>query len=234
MFYTFAFFATPLPAQCREMQQIEGFQGSLEIVSGDGLTAAGETLEDVNILQRSDEVLLRSALRHDQVICQLFSMTPVLPLRFGTCFRSVDKLLDYLGQHHQVYRQCLEQLGERAEYLLKAFVETSAESLVSTPASGTDYLRTRRQQFLQQQHTQQQVSQEQDNLKQLWPLPWPRLTLPPQGDEQHREYFLLSPAEAEEALHLSQNWQAQYPHWQLQWSTALPPYHLLPLPMIPA
>jgi len=49
----------------------------------------------------------------------------------------------------------------------------------------------------------------------------------PQPGEVLRLYFLLTPAERETAAQLAQTWVAAHPHWQLDWSESLPPYHFV-------
>jgi hypothetical protein len=172
-------------------------------------------------------VLVRSALRHDQVICRLFAQMPVLPLRFGTCFLSAERLGSHLLSRQTEYEQALAAIGGRAEYCLKGRVRPQPQPEPQSSLSGTAYLLARKQAYLQQRQAQEQQEQEQQALQQLWPSTWPVQRVDPQPGEALRLYFLLTPAEWEAALQLTQTWLAQHPHWQLDWSAPLPPYHFV-------
>jgi hypothetical protein len=79
--YTYAFFPQPAPELLPFIRQTEGIHRSVQVFSpaGSRIAAAVEPMQDPESLQVSDEVLVRSALRHDQVICRLFAQMPVLP-----------------------------------------------------------------------------------------------------------------------------------------------------------
>ncbi|HIK19587.1 MAG TPA: GvpL/GvpF family gas vesicle protein [Synechococcus sp. M44_DOE_062] len=235
--YTYAFFLQPAPGLLPFIRQTEGIQRSVQVFSpaGSRIAAAVEPMPDPELLQVSDEVLVRSALRHDQVICRLFAQMPVLPLRFGTCFLSAEKLGSHLLSRQAEYEQALATIGGRAEYCLKGRVQPRTPSRwreqpqpESQPSlSGTAYLLARKQAYLQQRQAQEQQEQEQQALQQLWPSTWPVQRVDPQPGEALRLYFLLTSAEWEAAAQLTQTWLAQHPHWQLDWSAPLPPYHFV-------
>lgn len=119
--YTYAFLPMPDAPLWHFIQQTQGIRGPLQVFSPTGgrIAAAVEPMPDPASLQASDEVLLRSALRHDQVICRLFAQMPLLPLRFGTCFLSAEKLGSHLLAQQAEYEQALAAIGGRAEYCLK-------------------------------------------------------------------------------------------------------------------
>ncbi len=236
--YTYAFFAVPPQETATRLNQIKGLSEAIQVFAPEHspIAAAIEPLEDLADLESSDETLLRSALRHDQVICQLFSQMHVLPLRFGTCFVSSDKLQAHLLERQVDYQQTLASIQGRAEYLLKAWVSepedlSGVEEGVSTgttaPSSGTAYLLARKQAFLRQQQWNHQIQREIEQIQYLWPQDWPCHPSPPQADEHLRHYFLLSGEDYQQALDRSQTWMEAHPHWRLEWSTALPPYHFV-------
>jgi hypothetical protein len=105
--YTYAFFPQPAPELLPFIRQTEGIHRSVQVFSpaGSRIAAAVEPMQDPESLQVSDEVLVRSALRHDQVICRLFAQMPVLPLRFGTCFLSAERLGSHLLSRQTEYEQ---------------------------------------------------------------------------------------------------------------------------------
>ncbi|MEN9225639.1 MAG: GvpL/GvpF family gas vesicle protein [Thermostichus sp. HHBFW_bins_43] len=227
--YTYAFFPQPDAELVQFIQATEGIQRSVQVLAplGSRIAAAVEPMRDPESLQASDEVLVRSALRHDQVICRLFAQLPVLPLRFGTCFLSAEKLGSHLLARQAEYEHTLAAIEGRAEYCLKGVVQSSPQPGPQPSLSGTAYLLARKQAYLQQQQAQEQQEQELAQLQQLWPSNWRVHTADPQAEEALRLYFLLTPAEREEAAQIAQAWLAQHPHWRLHWSTPLPPYHFV-------
>jgi hypothetical protein len=227
--YTYAFFLQPAPELLPFIRQTEGIHRSVQVFSptGSRIAAAVEPMPDPESLQVSDEVLVRSALRHDQVICRLFAQMPVLPLRFGTCFLSAEKLGSHLLSRQTEYEQALAAIGGRAEYCLKGRVRPQPQPEPQPSLSGTAYLLARKQAYLQQRQAQEQQEQEQQALQQLWPSTWPVQRGDPQPGEALRLYFLLTSAEWEAAAQLTQTWLDQHPHWQLDWSAPLPPYHFV-------
>jgi len=227
--YTYAFLPTPDAPLWHFIQQTQGIRGPLQVFSprGGRIAAAVEPMPDPASLQASDEVLVRSALRHDQVICRLFAQMPLLPLRFGTCFLSAEKLGSHLLAQQAEYEQALAAIGGRAEYCLKGKLSPQPSPDPQPAPSGTAYLLARKQAYLQQRQAQERQEQELAALQQLWPSTWPVQRGDPQPGEVLRLYFLLTPAEREAAAQLAQTWVAAHPRWQLDWSPPLPPYHFV-------
>ena len=77
---------------------------------------AGKTAEDIQWL---GEI----AARHNEIICQAASSSPVLPLRLGTVFRSRESLRAMLVRCQRVVTRHLEQLGNRQEWGVKLYLE---------------------------------------------------------------------------------------------------------------
>jgi hypothetical protein len=235
--YAYAFFPVPPAEMVDVLEQTEGLSDSIQVIvaKGSSIAAAVEPLADLKVLESSDEVLLRSALRHDQVICHLFSQLQVLPLRFGTCFVSREKLQDHLLAKQADYQQTLAAITGLAEYMLKAYAlpqPVAEESLQQGSLTGTAYLLAKKQEYLRQQQIQTQLEVELTSLQQLWPSTWPQRSIDSQGEEQLRIYFLLSPEHYQQALRLTEEWLQHHPYWRLEWSTALPPYHFVQSPSL--
>jgi hypothetical protein len=214
LLYAYAFFPKPSDAQAAEIQSIMGMTQPIQVVAdvNSSIAAAVEPLADPSCLNSSDEIFLRSALRHDQVICQLSSSQEVLPLQFGTCFLSSEKLLLHLSHEQTNYQKKFSAIRGRAEYMLKAFVISEDLSLDLS---------------LSEDALERQVISESETLEALWPTEWSIYKSEPQGSEILRLCFLLSPQEYEDCLRVSSIWMQKYPHWILRWSTALPPYHFM-------
>ncbi|MDX2273187.1 MAG: GvpL/GvpF family gas vesicle protein [Cyanobacteriota bacterium] len=233
--YTYAFFPVPDAAIVDAIEQTEGLAGSIQVVAPQGgmIAAAVERLSDLAYLESSDEMLLRSALRHDQVICQLFSQLQVLPLRFGTCFVSREKLQSHLLAKQVDYSEALSSIVGRAEYLLKVFAPSEVQPLdPSTTTSGTAYLLAKKQAYARLQAQAAEQAALLNEIQELWPLDWPRQTISPQTDEILRIYFLLSAVEYHHALTITKEWLEAHEGWKLEWSTALPPYHFVQSPAL--
>ncbi|MEN9206060.1 MAG: GvpL/GvpF family gas vesicle protein [Thermostichales cyanobacterium DRC_bins_46] len=225
MLYTFAFFCPPPQDIINHIQQIQGFQGSLEVYGTEEIAVAVEGIGDVEGLQRTDQALLRAALVHDQVIQGIFAHVPVLPVRFGTCFPTRERLMAYVREQGAGLAEQLRRLGDRAEYVLKIQVVPPPSAEPTLPRTGTDYLLARRQQYLQQQRFQDNLQVESASLEGLWSQEWEYHKLPPQEQEWGRYVFLLTPEQAQRAQGLTQAWQQQHPHWHFLWGPPLPPYH---------
>ena len=120
---------------------------SLERFSPDRLQ--GRTAEDIRWL---GEI----AARHNEIIRQAASSSPVLPLRLGTVFRSRDSLKAMLVRCEPMVSEFLEELGDRQEWGVKLYWEkhrpepTSGPTGPSSPhhlrpqQTGASYLAQRR------------------------------------------------------------------------------------------
>lgn len=59
--------------------------------------------------------------RHEQVVEQAMALTPVLPLRFGTIFSSLESLEKQVRPHRQAIEEFLNQAASREEWAVKAY-----------------------------------------------------------------------------------------------------------------
>ncbi|MDP8228518.1 MAG: GvpL/GvpF family gas vesicle protein [Candidatus Electryoneaceae bacterium] len=62
------------------------------------------------------------ALRHEQVIEQVMSGAPVLPVQFGTLFRTLDSLQSVVQKNTEAIRQFLDETSEREEWSVKVLM----------------------------------------------------------------------------------------------------------------
>ncbi len=225
--YAYAFVPDPAPELQDLLEAIEGLYHRIQIIRAGSVSvaAAVEVEVDLDAIQSSDQVLLRAALRHDQVICQLFEHLPVIPLRFGTGFVSLDKLRWHLQEQASTYQKTLTCLAGRAEYLLKVSAPPQPDPDPVSAPSGTAYLMARRQAYQEQQTYLQTLEQTTQQLLELWPADWPRQALTPQDGEQLRMTFLLDPGQYQAALKTSVHWQSDQSGWCLKWGSGVPPYH---------
>ena len=63
------------------------------------------------------------ACRHEKVVKQIMSQSPVLPTRFGTIFSSFAGLEKLLEKHHDEVLEFLSQVSEREEWSVKGFLD---------------------------------------------------------------------------------------------------------------
>lgn len=94
-------------------------------------------------------------LRHQAVIRQAMRSSPVLPLGFGTLFRSLARLEPFIGANRPAITDFLDAVTGKEEWAVKAYVQTdfppAMEALaaerhpeLADAAPGTRYLHLRR------------------------------------------------------------------------------------------
>ena len=62
------------------------------------------------------------AMRHEAVVARIMAASPVLPVKFGTLYRTRDSLKQFMDQNHQPVDQALEQLRDKAEWSVKGYL----------------------------------------------------------------------------------------------------------------
>lgn len=221
--YIYAF----IPESAALLELPAGIAGSLQAVCDSGIGALVEPELDVEVLQSSDEQLMRAVLHHDQVIREAFEQTVLLPLRFGTYFVSGEKLLEHLQIHAAEYLDKLAELSSKAEYTLKLTPAELTTAPESEDTSGKGYFLAKKQQFQRQLEQQQQQQSELEALQQAIATFYLDTHLDTPRDGIERIHLLVKRTD-EPALteHLNQ-WIALCPHWQLSLGEALPPYHFV-------
>ena len=63
------------------------------------------------------------ASRHEEVIVQVMRSSPVLPVRFGTIFSSLQSLKTPIQRHHDAIINFLDQVADKEEWVLKGMVD---------------------------------------------------------------------------------------------------------------
>ena len=220
--YTYAFFKSAIAP----LNRLAGIAGEVQIVESGQLSALVEPSLELEVLQKDDSHLVQAVLTHDRMICDLFWQTTILPLRFGTCFVSLESLIEHLETHQESYLAKLAQLEGKAEYRLKL---TPSEVPVSTisDVKGKQYFLAKKQQYQTQQAQQEQQRSQLEQVFTSISKTYPdyRVTEAKEGIEK---LYLLIDRQQETALyqHL-QNWQNHCTHWELILGEALPPYHFV-------
>jgi Gas vesicle synthesis protein GvpL/GvpF len=221
--YTYAF---ALPDR---FDMPEGMTEPVKAIGNERLVAIVEPGLSFEALQANDQLLIRAALTHDRVICDLFRQITVLPLRFGTRFLSEEKLRIHLEENADQYVARLETLVGKAEYTLKFM----PHPLIASPESeedeenkqkGKQYFLAKKQQY-QARAEQQELQQAQwqaiiERASAIYPV------IAGQPQEGIEKIYLLAEREGDLALQpLVQQWQAACSQGTLKLEGALPPYH---------
>jgi hypothetical protein len=77
------------------------------------------------------------AERHEAVVAQVMAVSPVLPVKFGTLFRSRASLLAFLDRHNPAMEEGLLGLQGKAEWSVKGFlVEDHARQIIAAEDEG--------------------------------------------------------------------------------------------------
>lgn len=72
------------------------------------------------------------AMRHEAVVARIMEASPVLPVKFGTLYKSQASLKQFMQQHHGAIDQALERLRDKAEWSVKGYLmEEQARKIIS-------------------------------------------------------------------------------------------------------
>ena len=72
------------------------------------------------------------AFRHEAVVERLMGASSVLPVKFGTIFRSHARLKEFLGRHREDIVRVLDDLRDKTEWSVKGYLaEDDARKMVS-------------------------------------------------------------------------------------------------------
>ena len=73
------------------------------------------------------------AMRHEAVVARIMAVSPVLPVKFGTLYRTRQSLKQFMDQNHQPIDQALEQLRDKAEWSVKGYLaDAVARNIIAT------------------------------------------------------------------------------------------------------
>ncbi|MBL1083872.1 GvpL/GvpF family gas vesicle protein [Streptomyces actinomycinicus] len=145
-------FGTPLQAQ------LTGIGGAPPaLLHHHGLVAVVSTVPAADFSEEALKARLEdldwlaaTARAHEGVIDALTTVTTPLPLRLATVFRDDSAVRMMIEAREDHFRQLLDRLGGRVEWGVKVYLEAEpAEATpapAAKPASGRDYLRSRRAQ----------------------------------------------------------------------------------------
>ncbi len=82
------------------------------------------------------------AARHEAVVARTMAASPVLPVKFGTIYRSRDSLMAFLQRHHRAIELGLDRLIDKSEWSVKGYlIEEDARQII---AAGDAEVQSRR------------------------------------------------------------------------------------------
>jgi hypothetical protein len=93
------------------------YEGGVVAVVGDVVVAE---FSEEN-LQTLSWVASRAG-RHEAIVASVMESSPVLPVKFGTIFRSRSSLRQFLERHRQDMMQALDQLSDKTEWSIKGYI----------------------------------------------------------------------------------------------------------------
>jgi len=221
--YTYAFLKTPIDPIAMPI----GIENSVQFVSNDLLSAVVEADVSLDELKNDDATLMQAVLSHDRVIRELFLQTTILPLRFGTCFPSLQSLLAHLDANQQTYLDKLTQFEGKAEYSLKFYPLPFPEVSVPPETKGKDYFLAKKKQYQTQLDYQAQQRKEFESIAQTVITTYPRLVMGGTQSEVTAIYLLVDRSQENQLYEAFSSWQLRCPSWQMNIGEALPPYHSL-------
>ncbi|MGF2040401.1 MAG: GvpL/GvpF family gas vesicle protein [Nostoc sp. CmiVER01] len=204
-----------------------GMERNIELVYSSGLGAIVEPEISMEGIQATDERLLQAVLNHDRVIRELFQQIPLLPLRFGRGFTSVEKLLNHLEQHQEQYLEALTQLADKVEYTVKIIPCSLIDDSDNIDAKGKAYLLAKKQRYQTQQAFQAQQCEQLELLNQLILKTYTNVICETRQSDVRQIHFLAQRNDSTVSTQQFSLWQVQCSHWQLALSEPLPPYHFL-------
>ena len=221
--YVYAFCQTPptplaLPG---------GIAGLIQVVTANQLSAIVEPAVSLEHLQQDDALLIQAALAHDRVVHRLFLQTTTLPLRFGTCFRSLPSLLAHLETQQQTYLNQLAKLDGKAEYTLKLSPVERPEADIAPALKGKDYFLAKKQQYQAQLSYQQQQQTAIEQMQQAISQTYAQYSRSETASGAQTMSLLVRRDREHQLRQHVQTLQEQYPEWQLELSVAMPPYHFV-------
>jgi len=117
------------PAGLEEICGIEN-QSSLFVIESEGLGCVVSHVPASEYTQRRNENpsaqlewLTPRALRHDEILRHLSSLTTVVPFKFGTLSANIGHVQEILEKFQQPFRFLLDQFKDREEWTVKVYAE---------------------------------------------------------------------------------------------------------------
>lgn len=229
--YTYAFLKSDISAS---LDLPNGQFDQVQIIHTGNLAALIEPNISINSLKQDENTLIRAVISHHSIIGHVFSQTTLLPLRFGTCFISLEDLSTYLKQNEQPYLVKLNHFEGKAEYSIKLIprdLPSNNQNISldnSEPMSGRQYFLAKKQLHQIQLAYEQQKIEEKDKFISLIGQRFPEYLQTDSPNSPSTTIYILT--DRQDALTLTeivQNFQQHCNYWNFQLESLIPPYHFL-------
>jgi hypothetical protein len=221
--YTYAFCQTPLAP----LELPQGIAATVQVVTVNQLAAIVEAAVSLEPLQQDDTLLVQAALAHDRVIRNLCLQATILPLRFGTCFSSLQGLSTHLETHQQAYLSQLAYLNGKAEYTLKLILVEPPDAVIAPEIKGKNYFLAKKQQYQQQLSYQQRQQTASEQIEQAVLQAYPEYCCSQDAAGVKAIHLLVNRDREQQLCDFIQALQQQHPQLQLALGAPLPPYHFV-------
>jgi hypothetical protein len=220
--YSYAFvekprFALTLP---------QGAASQLVLIDGTDISVIVEPGITLGSFQDDDQKIIKMALCHDRVICELFQQITVLPLQFGICFDSEQNLLVHLEANTEKYRNQLEKINGKTQFTLKLTPKV-LEELMPVQGKGKDYFLAKKQQYQNHQNFIIGQTAEKEALIDLIAKVNKYPVVIEEKEEEVRIHILVNTEDKNLFLDERLSWENACPRWDLLLSDSLPPYHFI-------
>jgi hypothetical protein len=229
--YTYAFLKSDISAS---LDLPNGQFDQVQIIHTGNLAALIEPNISINSLKQDENTLIRAVISHHSIIGHVFSQTTLLPLRFGTCFISLEDLSTYLKQNEQPYLVKLNHFEGKAEYSIKLIprdlpLDNQNISLDNSPhKSGRQYFLAKKQLHQIQLAHQQQRAEEKDKFISLISQTFPEYLQTDGPTSPLTTIYILTHREDTQTLNeIVHNFQINCNYWDFQVESLIPPYHFL-------
>lgn len=203
-----------------------------------------EFSRDVAAVEGPDDLawLEGYARRHDHVLNAAMATTGVLPLRFGTVVAHRVEVRTLLARHERAFAGWLDELGDRAEYTVKAWVDAAAlnaqddRTQSASATTGTAYLQQRQAQRQQAEQRRQSLAELVDEVhRRLGAVVEVATTVPGRSDAPaprpaHHGAYLAAPSQRDALTAETDALASEYAHCglQLDLTGPWPAHHFLP------
>jgi len=224
MLYTYCLIASSPSA----LSLPSGFRGELQLIKQGAIAAIVEAELPLEELEENDQKLIQAVIHHDAVICEIFRQIPLLPLRFGTYFRTEKDLLEHLDFNAEKYQNKLQEIQDKVEFTLKLTpLPFSTENASPMEKKGKNYLKAKKQRYQEQTNYQNQQQAELNQLQTQINQDYPQFIHGEPKENIECFYLLIKERDRSGFSEQIEQWKKEFPTWTIEVSDPLPPYHFI-------
>ena len=224
MLYTYCL----IPSSPSALSLPSGFKGELQLIKQGAIMAVVEAELPLEELEANDQKLIQAVIHHDTVVCNLFQEVTLLPLRFGTYFRTEQDLLEHLNFNGEKYQKKLQEIQNKVELNLKLTpLPFSPENASPIEKKGKNYLKAKKQRYQEQTNYQNQQQEELNQLQTQLNQSYPQLIHGEPKENIERFYLLIDERDRSLFSEQIEQWRNEFKSWTIEVSDPLPPYHFI-------